>query len=96
MANLQSLLRQVLDFIRRNPDKASRHLRTASDTVKKRTGGKYDRHIDKATGAASKYLDKQGGRRGPGAPGGRGREGYRPGERPPGHRPDGPDDRRDR
>ncbi|MDT0305202.1 antitoxin [Streptomonospora wellingtoniae] len=68
MANLQSLLRQVLGFIRRNPSKANRHLRTVSETVKKRTGGRYDRHIDKATGAASKYLAKQSGRAGHGAP----------------------------
>ncbi|MFC4564439.1 antitoxin [Nocardiopsis mangrovi] len=78
MANLRSLLRQVLGFIRKNPGKANRYLHTAGETAKKRTGGRYNRHIDKATGAASRYLAKQGGRRGHGAP------------RDPRHRSQGP------
>lgn len=61
MANLQSLLRQAFRFIRKNPAKANRHLHTVSETVKKRTGGRYNRQIDKATGAASRYLSKGSG-----------------------------------
>ncbi|PSL00810.1 antitoxin protein of toxin-antitoxin system [Murinocardiopsis flavida] len=87
MANWQRLLRQVLGFVRKNPDKANRHLRTAGETVKRRTGGKYDRHIDKATGMAAKYLGRQGGRDRR-----HDRGGY--GGGPPKHRPDGYDDRR--
>ncbi len=95
MANLQSLLRQVLGFIRRNPAKANRHLHTASDTIKKRTGGRYDRHIDKAIGAASRYLDKQGGRSGDGAQGD-GDPRYRSENSEPQDPSDGRDYRRDR
>ncbi|GAA1775449.1 MULTISPECIES: antitoxin [Streptomonospora] len=86
MANLQRLLRQVFGYIRKNPGKANRHLHTVGETVKKRTGGRYNRQIDKATGAASRYLAKQSGRGGRGAPG----------KRDPRHRPDGHDRRRDR
>lgn len=87
MANLQRLLRQVLNFVRKNPDKANRHLHTAGETVKKRTGGRYDRHIDKATRMAAKYLGKQRGRGGQ-----QGHGGHNGG--PPKYRPDGYDDRR--
>jgi hypothetical protein len=85
MANLQRLLRQVLSFVRRNPDAANRHLRTAGETVKRRTGGKYNRHIDKALGGVSRYLAKQRGRPGHGAPYGRDHR-HGPG-RPPKYRP---------
>lgn len=93
LANLQRLLRQAFSFIRRNPDKANRHLRTAGETVKKRTGGKYDRHIDKALGQASKFLGKQGGRTGGGAPQGRDPR-YGSDGSVPKYRPDDPDHRR--
>ncbi|MDA2806071.1 antitoxin [Nocardiopsis suaedae] len=85
MANLQKLLKQVLSYVRRNPDAANRHLRKAGETVKQRTGGKYDRHIDKALGGASRYLGKQRGRPGRGGPHGRG-HGDGPGG-PPKYRP---------
>ncbi|GAA4887380.1 antitoxin [Streptomonospora salina] len=95
MANLQRLLRQALGFIRKNPRKANRYLHTASETVKKRTGGRYNRHIDKATGMASKHLAKQSGR-----PDQRARDDrnlqHRSGGSVPEYRPDGPDHRRDR
>lgn len=85
MANLQRLLRQVLSYVRRNPEAANRHLRKAGENVKRRTGGKYDRHIDKALGGASKYLGKQGRRPGRGSPDGRDLR-HRPGD-PPNYRP---------
>ncbi|RNL87482.1 antitoxin [Halostreptopolyspora alba] len=93
MANLQSLLRQALGYLRRNPDKANRHLHTASDTIKKRTGGRYNRHIDKAISGASRYLTKQSGRSDRGAPEDRDL-GHRSGGSAPNHRPDGDDHRR--
>ncbi|MUL41487.1 antitoxin [Streptomonospora sp. PA3] len=91
MANLQRLLRQAIRFIRRNPAKAERHLHTVGETLKKRTGGRYNRHIDKATGAASRYLAKQSGRRGYGAARDRG---YGAGGAVPRYRADGRDHRR--
>jgi len=86
MANLQRLLRQAFRFIRKNPGKAKRHLYTAGETLTKHTGGRYNRYIDKATGAASRYLAKQSGRGGRGAPG-------RSGGSVPKYRPDGYDHR---
>ena len=85
VANLRKLLKQVLHYVRRNPDAANRQLRKAGETVKQRTGGKYDRHIDKALGGASRYLAKQRGHAGPGGPHGR-NFGHGP-ERPPKYRP---------
>ncbi|MBB4935470.1 hypothetical protein F4561_006364 [Lipingzhangella halophila] len=95
MANLQSLLRQVLGFIRRNPSKANRHLHTAGETIKKRTGGRYNRHIDKAIGGASRYLAKQSGRPGHGSSND-GDLRHRSEDSAPENRPNGHDHRRDR
>ncbi|NYE46319.1 hypothetical protein HDA32_001439 [Spinactinospora alkalitolerans] len=53
------MLRQVLHFVRRNPHQASRGVHSAGEFVKRRTGGRYDRQVDKATGAAVKYLGRQ-------------------------------------
>lgn len=92
MANLQRLLRQVFGFIRKNPRQANRYLHSVSETAKKRTGGRYNRHIDKATGTAAKYLDKQSGRPGHSA---RDDRNPRSGGSVPKYRPDGHDHRRD-
>ncbi|QBI56489.1 antitoxin [Streptomonospora litoralis] len=86
MANMQRLLRQVLSYIRKNPGKAQRRLHSAGETVKQRTGGRYNRHIDKATGMASRYLDKQSGRPGHGSPHNR-NGGYGSGGSAPKYRP---------
>ncbi|GAA3724692.1 antitoxin [Salinactinospora qingdaonensis] len=53
---MKRLLWQVLKYARKNPDQVNRSVRSASDYVKRRTGGKYNRHLDKVTRTAEQYL----------------------------------------
>ncbi|TDQ48746.1 antitoxin [Actinorugispora endophytica] len=46
-------------------DKAEKGIDKAAEMAKKKTGGKYDEHIDKAGDSAGEYLRNQGKRRNP-------------------------------
>lgn len=78
MVNLRGLTTKAKQLAQRNPDKVNKVLDQAGSFVDKRTGRKYERHVDTVQQKAREYL---GGNRAPGGPA--------QGERPPGARPDG-------
>lgn len=77
MVNLRGLTAKAKQFAQRNPDKVDKVLDRAGGFVDKRTGRKYERHVDTVQRKAREYL---GGNRAAGGPG--------QGERSPGARPD--------
>lgn len=78
MVNLRGLTTKAKQLAQRNPDKVNKVLDQAGSFVDKRTGRKYERHVDTVQQKAREYL---GGNRAPGGPA--------QGERSPGARPDG-------
>lgn len=78
MVNLRGLTTKAKQLAQRNPDKVNKVLDQAGSFVDKRTGRKYERHVDTVQQKARKYL---GGNRAPGGPA--------QGERSPGAGPDG-------
>ncbi|MUN63520.1 antitoxin [Kocuria sediminis] len=98
MVNFKGLTAKAKQLAQRNPDKVNKVLDQAGNFVDKRTGRKYERHVDSVQQKARDYLGGHraaGGStpddRSPGArPGGTDRLGGtdRPGEGPEGIRPD--------
>lgn len=82
MVNLRGLTTKAKQLAQRNPDKVNKVLDRAGSFVDKRTGRKYERHVDTVQQKARDYL---GGNRAPGGPA--------QGERSPGARPDGTEHR---
>lgn len=78
MVNLRGLTTKAKQLAQRNPDKVNKVLDQAGSFVDKRTGRKYERHVDTVQQKAREYL---GGNRAPGGPA--------QGERSPDARPDG-------
>lgn len=78
MVNLRGLTTKAKQLAQCNPDKVNKVLDQAGSFVDKRTGRKYERHVDTVQQKAREYL---GGDRAAGGPA--------PGERSPGLGPDG-------
>ncbi|MGX5357399.1 antitoxin [Kocuria sp. KH4] len=88
MVNFKGLTAKAKQFAQRNPDKVNKVLDQAGNFVDKRTGRKYERHVDSVQQKARDYL---GGHR---AGGGSAPDGRFPGDRPggtdrPGEGPEG-------
>ncbi|MFI7496677.1 antitoxin [Kocuria sp. M4R2S49] len=93
MVNLKGLTAKAKQLAQRNPDKVNKVLDQAGSFVDKRTGRKYERHVDSVQQKARQFL---GGSRAPGertaretAPGGSAPGGPTTGERLDGQ-PGGP------
>ncbi|MFF0991292.1 antitoxin [Kocuria nitroreducens] len=88
MVNFKGLTAKAKQLAQRNPDKVDKVLDQAGSFVDKRTGRKYERHVDTVQQKARQFL---GGGHAPGdrTPGGPTTGGPAAGERPDG-RPGGP------
>lgn len=88
MVNFKGLTAKARQLAQRNPDKVDKVLDQAGSFVDKRTGRKYERHVDTVQQKARQFL---GGGRAPGGPttGGPATGGPAAGERPDGQ-PGGP------
>ncbi|MEX5296335.1 Rv0909 family putative TA system antitoxin [Kocuria sp. CPCC 205268] len=80
MVNFKGLAAKARQLAQRNPDKVDKVLDQAGSFVDKRTGRKYERHVDTVQQKARQFL---GGDRAPGGPGSgdRAAGGPTPGER---------------
>lgn len=83
MVNFKGLTAKAKQLAQRNPDKVDKVLDQAGSFVDKRTGRKYERHVDTVQQKARQFLG--GGH----APGDRSTGGPATGGRPGGERPDG-------
>ncbi len=66
MVNFKGLAAKARQLAQRNPDKVDKVLDQAGSFVDKRTGRKYERHVDTVQQKARQFL---GGDRAPGGPG---------------------------
>lgn len=101
MVNFKGLTAKAKQLAQRNPDKVNKVLDGAGRFVDKRTGGKYNRHVNTAQQKARQFLGGDRGAGGPGTSGypngGHGRSAGGPGDvagndRPGTDRPGGPGD----
>ncbi|MFC7328754.1 antitoxin [Marinactinospora rubrisoli] len=59
MAGLGEAFEKLKKAATENREKVQEGIHRAAEAAKDKTGGKYDKHIDKATGKARDYLDRE-------------------------------------
>ncbi|RCV53813.1 antitoxin [Marinitenerispora sediminis] len=59
MAGLGEAFEKLKKAAGENREKVAEGIHRAAEAAKEKTGGKYDKHIDKASGAARDYLDRE-------------------------------------
>lgn len=89
MVNFRGLTAKAKQFAQRNPDKVNKVLGRAGDFVDKRTGRKYERHVNTVQQKAQQFLGggRSAGGRPTDLPGRQGRPGDVPGTGRPGDLP---------